>query len=109
MPSRLASGARLSNGVGIRNRDDAMGDLAIEHRGQKIRVQPWILCGVNGLPDSSAAFSGSAAMIWVSGRATRSTSPTAGQRAARAPAADEIVPAACPAKSLRISGAVVLR
>ena len=44
--------------------------------GTKSGVQPWILCGAHGLPSSSAAPAGSVAMIWVSGRASRSTSPT---------------------------------
>lgn len=38
--------------------------------GTKSGVQPWILCGVKGLPDSSAAPSGSHAMIFTSGRAS---------------------------------------
>jgi len=33
------------------------------------------LCGVNGLPDNSAAPAGSEAMICTSGRASRSISP----------------------------------
>ena len=43
--------------------------------GTKSGVQPWILCGVNGLPDNSAAPAGSEAMICTSGRASRSISP----------------------------------
>ena len=43
--------------------------------GTKSGVQPWILCGAKGLPESSAAPAGSAAMICISGRASRIISP----------------------------------
>ena len=51
------------------------GTLRLSTAGMKSGVQPWILCGLNGLPDSIAAASGSAATMCTSGRASRIISP----------------------------------
>ena len=76
--------------------------------GTKSGVQPWILCGANGLPPNNCAASGSVAMIFTSGRASLSTSPT--------PVSVPPVPQPVtklsrrlPTKSWMISGPVVLR